>query len=416
MRRLAFVIVALSLPALASAAEVRKIDLSAVECEVVAVTAETVTIATDAGEESIPRDDVSEIVFSPESYDPQAGPMGVRGQAVLVTTSGDVVPAAVVELADGTLSFVSSVVGARQVAMARVSAIYMPAGDETAAELADICREMQMGSAASDSLLVSQAEGGHLHVQGALRSIATPDDASAHRKTVTFTWQDADREIPLADVRAILLAGADPDETPLAGRIVGRDGAALGFTSIVLEGEQLTVESPALGTVLVATDFVNAVQFVSPRVVHLTDLTPSAATTHGMVTDAMEPRRNLSVGGGPIRLDGVTYATGLGLHSFTELVYELGGEFTTFAAVVGIDDSVRPNGQATLTLLVNYAYDDEAGRGGGASVLDVTGDSPAETIRFDVSGVTALTITVDFGDDELGVADHVDLAAARLIR
>jgi len=413
MARLACVIVSLSLSALAGAADLQRIDLSSTACEVVSITDQAVTIATDAGEETIPRDGVSEIVLSPDLYDPQADPMRLRGKAVLVTINGDVLPVNIGELADGALSFDNPVTGTRQVAMERVSAIYMPAAGQQAHEIAAACREMEMHSGSTDCLLVSQEEGGYLQVRGALRTIADETGRSRARKaqkTVTFTWQEADREIPLKDVRAILLAGANADVPAPRGYIIGALGTKIGFTSISLEGDKLAVESPAFGSLSLTRDIVEAIRFVSPRVVHLAELTPSAVASHGMVTDAMEYRRDRSVGGGPISLDGMTYATGLGLHSFTELTYELDGEFSTFAAVVGIDDSVRPNGEATVTIL------SAGGEQRDPIVLTVTGQGPAEIVRCDLTGASELTIRVDFGDDELGVADHVDLAAARLIK
>jgi len=272
---------------------------------------------------------------------------------------------------------------------------------------------MEMHSGSTDCLLISQEEGGYLQVRGALKTIADetgPGHERKAQKTVTFTWQEADREIPLADVRAIMLADVGTDETPLTGRIIGHDGTTIGFTAFSLEGDLATVESPSLGTLSLQRAHVKAIRFVSPRVTHLGELTPSAAASCGMVTDAMEYRRDRSVGGGCISLDGVIYPTGLGLHSFTELTYELDGQFSTFVAVVGIDDSVRPNGEATVTILP------AGGEQRDPVVLAVTGQGPAETVRCDLTGASEFTIRVDFGDDEFGVADHVDLAGARLIK
>lgn len=412
MARLVCIIAALSLPALAGAARVQTIDLRTIECDIIAISADTVTIETSAGQETLPREDVAEIIAWPENYDPQADPMTLRGVAVMVTVSGDVLSVSVGGLADGVLSFRNSVTGEHQVAMEKISAIYMPTDSQQAHEIAATCREMEMDTGASDRLLVSQADGGYLSVQGALRTITS--QASAGRKkpqeTITFTWQNTDRKMSVADVRAILLADVSAEDTPLAGRMIGHDGTTIGFTSISLEGDTATVESPSLGTLVLQRAHVKAIKFISARVVDLAELEPSAVASHGMVTDAMAYRRNRSVGGGPIVLDGVTYAKGLGLHSFTELTYDIDGEFSSLVAIVGIDDSVRPNGDATLTIL---AVSEEQRQ---PLVLALTGEGSAEVIRYDLTGVTQLTIRVDFGTDELGVADHVDLALARLIK
>ncbi len=413
MNRLVCIIAALSLPALAGAARLQTIDLRTIECEITSISADTVTIETSAGQETLPREDVAEIIAWPENYDPQADPMALRGVAAMVTVSGDVLPVSVGGLADGVLSFRNSVTGEHQVAMEKISAIYMPTDSQQAHEIAATCREMEMDSGTSDRLLVSQADGGYLSVQGALRTITKQASAAGRKKpqeTITFTWQNTDRKMPVADVRAILLADVGTEDTPLTGHMIGHDGTTIGFTAISLEGDTATVESPSLGTLVLQRAHVKAIKFISARVVDLAELEPSAVASHGMVTDAMAYRRNRSVGGGPIVLDGVTYAKGLGLHSFTELTYDIDGEFSSLVAIVGIDDSVRPNGDATLTILAVS----EDGR--PPLVLTLTGEGSAETIRYDLTGVTQLTIRVDFGTDELGVADHVDLALARLIK
>jgi hypothetical protein len=85
-------------------------------------------------------------------------------------------------------------------------------------------------------------------------------------------------------------------------------------------------------------------------------------------------------------------------------------------ATVGIDDAVRPSGQATLEVLgdgkpLAIHVGDEKHKS-----LDLTGKDNARSIRVDVRGVKSLTLRVGFGADGLGVGDHVDLAAARLVK
>ena len=48
--------------------------------------------------------------------------------------------------------------------------------------------------------------------------------------------------------------------------------------------------------------------------------------------------------------------------------------------------------------------------------LRLTGKDDPQLVRAKVAGVKKLTIRVDFGQDNLDVSDHVDLAAARLIK
>ena len=96
------------------------------------------------------------------------------------------------------------------------------------------------------------------------------------------------------------------------------------------------------------------------------------------------------------------------MHSFCEQTYALDGEYKAFVAVVGIDDAVRPAGDATLTFLGDGKVLGEP--------LRLTGRDKARMVRLDITGVRTFTIRVEFGADKLDVGDHVDLAAARLVK
>jgi hypothetical protein len=96
------------------------------------------------------------------------------------------------------------------------------------------------------------------------------------------------------------------------------------------------------------------------------------------------------------------------MHSFCELLIPLGEKFSLLVATAGIDDAVRPYGDATITFLGD-------GRPLGKPIR-LTGKTAPQPIRLKLEGVESLLIRVDFGEDNLGFADHVDLVAARLIK
>jgi alpha-glucosidase len=103
----------------------------------------------------------------------------------------------------------------------------------------------------------------------------------------------------------------------------------------------------------------------------------------------------------------VVYETGLAIHSRTELTWDLDGEYERFAAVVGIDDAVRPGGDATLELIAD---------GHVLETVRLTGKDDSQVLRCDLTDVKQFTIRVDFGEDGLESGDHVDLAMARVIK
>jgi hypothetical protein len=111
------------------------------------------------------------------------------------------------------------------------------------------------------------------------------------------------------------------------------------------------------------------------------------------------------VAGGPLVLNGRRYEKGLGVHADTTLTYKLDGNFETFMATIGIDDSP----------------------GGGSAVFRVRGDErvlhqsdvlfarDSQRVVVDVRGIRELKLECSRGPD-LDLGDHGDWAEARLIR
>ena len=158
----------------------------------------------------------------------------------------------------------------------------------------------------------------------------------------------------------------------------------------------------------VRRDAVAKIVFSSDRVVALSSLRPAEVKEHGFLDRVFPYRVNRAVGGGVLRLGGQTYASGLGLHSFCELTWDLGGAYALLVATVGIDDAVRPGGNAELTFL-----------GDGKPLCEpirLTGKDAPRVVRLKLAKARRLTVRVGFGPDGLDVADHVNIAAARLIK
>ena len=111
--------------------------------------------------------------------------------------------------------------------------------------------------------------------------------------------------------------------------------------------------------------------------------------------------------GVPLKLDGVTYAKGIGCHAASEITVPLGGQYKTFLADVGVDDEVGDNG----TVVFQVSAD-------GASLFDsgtMTGAGPTKQVIVDVTGKIELKLVVTDAAD--GIAyDHADWANARLVK
>ncbi|MCA9240230.1 MAG: NPCBM/NEW2 domain-containing protein, partial [Planctomycetales bacterium] len=139
--------------------------------------------------------------------------------------------------------------------------------------------------------------------------------------------------------------------------------------------------------------------------VYLSDLIPSETPINGwgpIELDASNGEQQLG-DGGPITLNGVTYAKGLGVHSYSEVTYDLSGQYTRFVSDIGIDDEA--NGTVVFRVL-----------GDGVELYNsgtMAGTTPTKTVDVEVLGVNELKLIVEENGDGNGM-DHADWADAKL--
>lgn len=142
--------------------------------------------------------------------------------------------------------------------------------------------------------------------------------------------------------------------------------------------------------------------------VYLSDLNRvSAFNGHGPVELDTSNGEAAAGDGQTITLNGVAYGKGIGAHANSEIVYDLGGEYSSFVADVGIDDEVGSHG----TVIFRVYADGELLYDSGV----MTGDSPTRSINVSVAGRQQLRLVVDVAGDN-HFWDHADWAGARLVR
>ena len=141
--------------------------------------------------------------------------------------------------------------------------------------------------------------------------------------------------------------------------------------------------------------------------VYVSDLEPVEPITQGWA--GKTPGIDQSIEGNPITVSGIVYEKGLGLHANSEAIYDLGGKYTRFQAIAGIDDEVTGTGDAIFRV---YA---------------TVGDSEEETLIYEkqitngasdfvdlsVRGVTRLRLVTD--ENGGNGNDHTDWADAKLL-
>ncbi|HEY7089886.1 MAG TPA: NPCBM/NEW2 domain-containing protein, partial [Tepidisphaeraceae bacterium] len=110
--------------------------------------------------------------------------------------------------------------------------------------------------------------------------------------------------------------------------------------------------------------------------------------------------------GKTITLNGVTYAKGLGVHAYSEIIVPLSGQYTQFSSFVGVDDEMTSFSTIRFQVYVDNVLKFDSG------VMNP--NSPTQQAVVSVAGATTLKLVVNDGGDGNG-ADHGDWADAKLI-
>ncbi len=141
---------------------------------------------------------------------------------------------------------------------------------------------------------------------------------------------------------------------------------------------------------------------------YLSDLNWTSATSgYGPVE---KDRSNGESGGNDGRvltLNGVTYAKGLGVHAPSEVIYNLGGQYTNFSTDIGIDDEIGNGSCGTVSFDI---YVDNVLVYSSGTMTPATA---TKSVSLNVSGKQTLKLVVTTAGDNYN-CDHADWAGARL--
>jgi hypothetical protein len=149
------------------------------------------------------------------------------------------------------------------------------------------------------------------------------------------------------------------------------------------------------------------IRFDSDRVAFLDAMEPSSFKMQSLGLSEWPYRRNRSAANRTLRMDGVAFERGLGVHARSVLEYEVPGGFRQFVAVIGIDDAARPLGHVVFQVTAD-----------GKTVFDsgpVTGADDPRPILVPIDGAKKIELIVGYGE-QLDVGDQANWAEARIIK
>ena len=324
--------------------------------------------------------------------------MATVGRCVAVALDGSRIGCIDASLAEGKLRGRNAFTEDIELSVKALSWLLLPAPHERPADVQTMTKALGLKPGDQDILVVKTPGGDPVTLPG----IVLRMDA----EQIVLDYDGVEQPMALKTVRAIQMA--KPTEGAAVGKpaatVTLRDGSSIMAEAITSDGDTLTLTSVALGKVKVARKALGAIRFGGEQLVALADLKPKVEQTPFFDED-FPWQRDRAIGGGPLQLRGRVYEQGIGMHARCRMEFALGGKYSAFSAMAGIDDSVR-TGSARFTISVD----------GKPPVVSSTLDraEKPQRLNVDVKRAKKLTITADFVEGTMGSGARVDLCDAVL--
>ncbi len=222
-----------------------------------------------------------------------------------------------------------------------------------------------------------------------------------------FHFNDRTRRIRVEKIYALIFA-ASLETAPTAPASVELTSGDMVPGSLVgVEDNTVSITTTFQQAFSCSIDDIESLTLNNDRIVYLDAIEPHSHSSSGVVHKGWTHRKNRNVFNKPMRMDAIEYEHGIGVHAHSEIQYRLDGAFETFAATIGLDDSVRPNGNVRFKVVVDgkVAYDSKP----------MSGSDRAMPVNVSVSGVEWMTLVVESAE-QADIGDWANWAAARLIK
>lgn len=211
------------------------------------------------------------------------------------------------------------------------------------------------------------------------------------QEIVVRTADGRDVPTPVESLQELLFAsvGAPAQPKARAFAVATIDGSRFVCDSLRMEGTTLTVRAFGADASMPLSR-VAQIEQVNGAVTWLSSLTPVVAEHTPYFGVAMPPQMDRGVNGGPIRVGGITYDRGIGVHSRSILTFPLDGGYRTFRTAFATDGDL-PLACVDVRILADgkEVYSRKAVRAGESVAV----------VKVPVDGVRQLTLEVDFGEN-----------------
>lgn len=273
--------------------------------------------------------------------------------------------------------------------------------DGIKAEFRDRFETLSNRRESEDHVLVLSKDGALTDIAGRITAI--------NNASIKLVYQEQEKSIKLDRVQGVVLAHpqANPKWNGPFQTFQMASGDQLSGKLVAIE-EQLLKFEPAWGGVLeLPRSAIEEIRGRNTKMMNLSELTPVSVEQTAYFDRLLPFLRDKAWNSRPLKVAGRTYQRGLATHSKTILIYDLGGEYAAFRALVGFDEEGGDRGRVALKIL-----------GDERELLknpDFRATDKPLTLDLPIKGVQQLRIEVDFGEDE-DVGDRLIWANARLYR
>ncbi len=239
----------------------------------------------------------------------------------------------------------------------------------------------------------------------------TLGDADDKGENMAFESQTGRKiDVPLAKIQGLhFQRQVDPDAKPPLFKLMDTQGNGLLVSSASFADKSLTATTPSGAKIAVSLPQIIKLDYSKGKLTYLSDLGPDKTKiVHDSTFGVFEPvYRDMNLDRKPIKLGRKLYPKGLAIHAYTEITFDLDGEYREFKATIGIDDddvaAARNDGTIVKVL------------GDGKELLSTTvtsKDKPQEK-TLNVKDVQKLTVIVA-SPNAIDMSRHVDLADAKV--
>jgi hypothetical protein len=240
-------------------------------------------------------------------------------------------------------------------------------------------------------------------------------DAAGTSIEFVVAGEAAPRKMKLAELHGLIFKRAhDPKAPPVVFKLLDTVNDVVMVSSVVpAKGGALTVATPSGARIEFAPEALARLDYRKGKLDYLSELEPTKLLTRSNVEDGEKAEqqhvyKDVSLKGDRalISVGGTTYPRGLAVRPYTELEYNLKGEYREFSALVGLDDNVGADGPTVLVV-----------EGDGKELATVTissGDKKRhQALTLNIKDVQKLRLVVKSGD-LFDLGKHLDLADAKV--